>query len=444
MLFPREEKVLSLQNRDKVIRAVDEIRDEMVGFLQEIVRIDTVVPPGNNYPECARAIHNKLKALGYDARLVEVPPEYYEEIMRSARFSAPEGGFLPRVNVFARKNGRRAGKVIHFTGHFDVVPPGKGWTVDPFGGTLKDGRVYGRGSTDQKSGIAASLFAIEAIRRSGLELPGAVEQSATVDEEYVGESGLGYLVDKGFIGKSKQDYVVITECLDVDGICLGHRGALFFDLITTGRIGHGCMPDLAVNAVDKMVSVMSAIAAELRPKIESRISRQPIIPEGSRHSSISPIWIDGSAHEKSGATIPALCTSFWNRWFNPEESINEVRKEISDFLDSLRKRDPELSLEMVEHYSAEPVAVSKDNVLVKTYQEKIRSVLGRDSHLMLSPGFDDQRFVVLNGKIDKCILHGPGVLHMAHAPDEYVPVEDLVNAAKIMALSTLDLLGAEE
>ena len=436
--------MLSLRDRDKVVRAVEETRYEMVGFLQELVRIDTVSPPGNNYPECAQMIRKSMKSLGYDVRLVEVPPEYFESVMRAMKFPIPESGLLPRVNVFARKEGRRPGKVIHFTGHFDVVPPGEGWTVDPFAGILRDGRVYGRGSTDQKSGIAASLFAIEAIRRAGLDLPGAVEQSATVDEEWVGDTGLGYLVEKGYIGQGKQDYVVITECLDVDGICLGHRGALFFDLQTTGKIGHGCMPQLAVNAVDKMVSVMSAISTELRPRIESRISQQPIMPEGSRRSSITPIWIDGSAREKPGATIAALCTSFWNRWFNPEESIDEVRKEILDFLETLRKRDPELSLEIIEHSTAEPVLVSADSELVITYQEEIKSVLGRESHLMLSPGFDDQRFVVRNGKIDMCILHGPGVLRLAHAPDEYVPVDDLVNAAKIMALSTLDLLGAGE
>ena len=121
-----------------------------------------------------------------------------------------------------------------------------------------------------------------------------------------------------------------------------------------------------------------------------------------------------------------------------------MRKEILDFLETLRKRDPELSLEIIEHYTAEPVLVSADSELVTTYQEEIKSVLGRESHLMLSPGFDDQRFVVRNGKIETCILHGPGVLRLAHTPDEYVPVDDLVNAAKIMALSTLDLLGAGE
>ena len=432
----------TLHDRERVIRAVAATRDEMIDFLQQMVRIDTVTPPGNNYRECAKLIHDTMKRLGYDARFVEVPADYFEGLMRARNYSVPPEGFLPRVNVLARKEGGRSGKVMHFTGHFDVVPPGAGWTIDPFCGVLRDGRVYGRGSTDQKSGIAASLFAIEAIRRAGVALPGVVEQSATVDEEWFGEAGLGYLVEKGLIGRGRQDFVVITECLDVDGICLGHRGALIFDLVTTGKVGHGCMPQLAVNAIEKMASVMGALAAELRPRIESRVSRQPIMPEGSRRSSISPIWIDGAATERPGATIPALCTSFWNRWFNPEESLGEVRKEIIDFLETMRKRDPELSLEIIEHYSAEPVAVSRESELVKTYQRQIQSVLGREGRLTLSPGFDDQRFVVVNGKIDNCILHGPGVLSMAHAPDEYVPVDDLVNAARIMALATIDLLGA--
>jgi succinyl-diaminopimelate desuccinylase len=437
-----EARMSSFRDRDNVMRAVDAIRDEMIDFLQQMVRIDTVTPPGNNYRECATLIHGTMKRLGYDARFVEVPTDYFEGLMRAGSIPVPPEGFLPRVNVFARKEGSRAGRVLHFTGHFDVVLPGAGWTIDPFCGVLRDGRVYGRGSTDQKSGIAASLFAIEAIHRAGISLPGAVEQSATVDEEWFGEAGLGYLVEKGLLGRGRQDFVVITECLDVDGICLGHRGALFFDLVTTGKVGHGCMPQLAVNAIEKMTSVMGAIETELRPVIESRVSRQPVMPEGSRRSSISPIWIDGAALEKPGATIPARCTSFWNRWFNPEERIGEVRKELLDFLEVMRKRDPELSLEIIEHYSAEPVAVSGESELVRTYQRQIRSVLGREGRLTLSPGFDDQRFVVVNGKIDNCILHGPGVLSMAHAPDEYVPVDDLVNAARIMALATIDLLDA--
>lgn len=433
--------MVTQKDREKVERAVEDLRDEMVDFLRRLVRIDTADPPGNNYPECAGMIAEELKHLGYDAQAVEVPAEYAERVMAELAAGAPGGRLLPRVNVFARQPGSGTGRVMHFTGHFDVVPPGEGWSVDPFAGLMRDGRVYGRGATDQKSGIAASLYAVEAIRRAGLRLAGTVEQSATVDEEYKSETGLGYLVEKGFIGRGKQDFVVITECLDVDGICIGHRGALFFDLRTRGKVGHGCMPHLSVNALDKMSFVMHAIVTELRPKVESHLSLQPILPEGSRRSSISPIWIDASAREQPGATIPALCTSFWNRWFNPEERIDDVRQELLELLDSLRKQDPELVVEMKEHYSAEPVIVDAGCDLVRTFQGEVQEVLRRESHILVSPGIDDQRFVVLNGGIDQCILYGPGVLKLAHGPDEYVPVEDLVNAAKVMALSTLDLLG---
>jgi succinyl-diaminopimelate desuccinylase len=216
----------SLRDRDSIERAVDEIRDEMVGFLQKLVRMDTAVPPGNNYPDCARLIGQTLKKLGYEVHALKVPGELVERRLREKRLPVPPGGPPARVNILSRRPGHGSGRVMHFSGHFDVVPPGEGWTMDPFSGELRDGKVYGRGSTDQKSGIAASLFAIEAIRRSGVKLPGTVEQSATVDEEYGGDTGLGYLVEKGYVGRGRQDYVVITECLDVDGICLGHRGAL--------------------------------------------------------------------------------------------------------------------------------------------------------------------------------------------------------------------------
>jgi succinyl-diaminopimelate desuccinylase len=433
--------MMSKRDRDRVEREVENARDEMVDFLLNLVRIDTTDPPGNNYPECARLIADAYGKFGYDARVVDVPAEYVSTISGELVAAAPNGKIPPRVNVFARARDSRPGRVIHFTGHFDVVPPGDGWTLDPFAGIVREGRVYGRGATDQKSGLAASLFAVEAIRRAGLKLAGTVEQSATVDEEYKGETGLGYLVREGLVGRGKQDFVVITECLDVDGICLGHRGGLFFLLRTHGKVGHGCMPQLAVNAVEKMQAVMHGLLTELRPRVESRVSGSPILPEGSRRSSLSPIWIDSQAREQPGATIPALCASFWNRWFGPEERIDDVRREVQDFLQTLRGRDAELQVELYEAYAAEPVLVDAQSSFVRTWKAQIEAVLGRPGHCLVSPGIDDQHFVVRDGGIGDCILYGPGVLNAAHAPDEHVPVDDLVNAAKVMALSTVELLG---
>jgi succinyl-diaminopimelate desuccinylase len=433
--------MLSEKDRNRITKAVDEIKDEMVNFLQELIRIDTTVPPGRNYPQGADFIAGRLTKFGYEVQKIVVPEEYVKRCLLAFRGQDELTKPLPRVNVFGRMEGRNSHPNKHFTGHFDVVPPGEGWTVDPFGGDIRDGKIYGRGSTDQKSGIAASIYAVEALRRSGLKIQGTVEQSATIDEETGGFAGLGYLVEEKYVHKGKQDYVLYTECLDQDGICIGHRGAVFFDLRVKGKVGHGCMPHFAVNAIEKMTWVVQSIITELRPRIEARVSPTPIRPDGSKVSNILPIWIDAFAKERPAATVPPLCVSYWNRWFNPEENIIGVRAEIREFLDELQKRDPQLNIEYIEHFFVEPVLVPTENEFVRAYQSGVKQVIGHDSHFKLSPGFDDQRFVVLNGHIDKCIIYGPGVLNMAHLPDEYVPINDLVNAAKVMALSTAELLG---
>lgn len=120
-----------------------------------------------------------------------------------------------------------------------------------------------------------------------------------------------------------------------------------------------------------MVLFVNAIASEGSPAIESRVTPQTIRPVGSRRSSVSPMWIDRAAAHRPGATIPALCTSCWNRWFNSEESLTGTRRELVDVLESLTTRDSELRMEMVEHSTAEPVAVSPDRPLVKTWQRLV-------------------------------------------------------------------------
>ena len=142
-----------------VLNHVDALADELLAFLQQLVRIPTVNPPGENYVECATLIGEKLKEFAYEVQYVTAGglPEC------STRY--------PRMNVIGRMAGAHAHPTLHFNGHLDVVPPGTGWTVDPFAALIKDKRVYGRGVTDQKAGIAASIFAVEAIRRAGVEIP---------------------------------------------------------------------------------------------------------------------------------------------------------------------------------------------------------------------------------------------------------------------------------
>src|SRR5215210_3436548 len=156
---------------DKVLAAVDASADELVAFTSELIRIPTVNPPGDLYEACARLIGDRLAACDFEV-------EYHAAEGRPEHTAAH-----PRLNVVGLRRGRTLRPAVHLNGHFDVVPPGAGWTLDPFGGIVKDGRVYGRGACDMKAGIAAAVYAAEAIRRADIELMGSIEISGTVDEE---------------------------------------------------------------------------------------------------------------------------------------------------------------------------------------------------------------------------------------------------------------------
>ena len=171
--------------RDSVLRAVDEARDEIVALTQALIRVPTVNPPGDAYEPCAQLLGDTLRRMGFAI-------EYYTATQRPEHSEA-----YPRVNVVGRKRGRLDRPCVHLNGHIDVVPVGEGWTLDPFAGVVRDGRIYGRGASDMKAGIAAAVFAAECVRRAGVELLGTVEISGTVDEESGGWSGAAHLAQVG-------------------------------------------------------------------------------------------------------------------------------------------------------------------------------------------------------------------------------------------------------
>src|SRR5262245_5903734 len=266
---------------DRIVAEVDAATDEIVAFTQDLVRIPTVNPPGDHYESCAAFLGDDLSRRGYDVEYIVATgrPEHTRQ--------------YPRVNVVGSRRGSHGGPVVHLNGHFDVVPAGEGWTVDPFGGVVRDGRIYGRGVCDMKAGIAAAVFAMEAIARAGIELAGAVEISGTVDEESGGFAGVAHLARVGRLAASRTDFVIIPEPLNVDRICIGHRGVYWFELTTRGRIAHGSMPFLGISAIDGMNDVVAAIQRDLKPRLAERLSSMPIVPDEARHATINVNGIDG-------------------------------------------------------------------------------------------------------------------------------------------------------
>ena len=166
---------------DRVVAAVDTLTDEAVAFTSDLIRIPTVNPPGDLYEECAHVIGDMLARCRFEV-------EYH-----AAEGLAEHTRTHPRINVVGTRRGRSLRPLVHLNGHFDVVPAGAGWTVDPFGGAVRDGRIWGRGSCDMKAGIASAVFAVEAIQRAGVVLGAPVEISGTVDEESGGFAGVAWL-----------------------------------------------------------------------------------------------------------------------------------------------------------------------------------------------------------------------------------------------------------
>lgn len=416
---------------EALYEAVDDHEDEIVSTLQEFVRLDTENPPGRNYQEGASFLTTALTDRGYDVTNVDVPTERVAD-------HYPDRTEHDRVNVLGRKSGETEGPDIHFTGHFDVVPAGEDWTYDPYDPIVEDGKIYGRGASDMKSGIVASLFAVDALEDAGVPIRGSISQSMTVDEETGGFTGLGYLVEEGYISRENTDYCVYTECFDSSRVCLGHRGVLKFHVTAHGHKAHGCMAHDGQNAVMAMNDYLTRIS-EYENELHERTTDQPVTPAESRTADISATMTEAGYSEN---VIPDRCRATFYRVLVPGETVKSARQEIHELVADSEAATG-ATFEYDEIMFAEPASVPEDCTVSTTYTERILDFY-EESEFVVSPGSDDQRFVVNDAGIEECIVYGPGLLEQAHVADEYVPVDELVTATKVMAASTADLMGELE
>jgi succinyl-diaminopimelate desuccinylase len=414
--------------RDRVLAEVDALADETAAFTAELVRIPTVNPPGDVYEDCARLIGDRLRGFGYEV-------EYLAAEGRPEHTAAH-----PRLNVMGVRKGEGSGPVVHLNGHFDVVPAGDGWTVDPFAGVIKEGRIYGRGTGDMKAGLASAVYAAEAVRRAGVRLPGTVEVSGTVDEESGGFAGVAYLAERGRIAAGRTSYVIIPEPHSPDRICVGHRGVYWFEVAVEGRIAHGSMPFLGVSAIEQMGALLEAVRAELKPALATRVTEMPVDPPGARHATINVNALEGGQSRQDVQTpcVADRCRAVFDRRFLLEEGFEAARAEVVDLLERTAARTG-MRYQLRDLMVVHPTRAPQDSPLIAALDRSIRAVMGRPATLMASPGTYDQKHVARIAGVPHCVSYGPGILELAHQPDEYVPIEDLTNSTRVLALTLLDL-----
>jgi succinyl-diaminopimelate desuccinylase len=350
----------------------------------------------------------------------------------------------PRWNVVARRTGLRPGPCVHFNSHIDVVQTGAGWSMDPFAGVVRDGKVYGRGACDMKGGLAASIVAIEALIDSGADLPGALELSGTVDEESGGFGGVHYLAERGWFSPPRVDHVIIPEPLNVDRVCIGHRGVWWAEIETHGRIAHGSMPFLGDCAVRHMHAVIDRFERDLYPRLAARHTTMPVVPPGARQSTLNINSIHGGHAEIAAgfpaACVPDSCRMIIDRRLLAEESLDGVKAELRALLDQLSLEREGFRYGLRDLFEVAPTLTDRDGPVAAATASAIRRVLGREPEFICSPGTYDQKHIDRIGKLKDCIAYGPGSLDLAHQPDEYVRIDDMVNAAKVMATAAWGLL----
>ncbi len=413
---------------------IDGHRDALIALTRDLIRIPTLNPPGRHYHDICLLVGDRLRAHGFDVQMIR------------AHGTPGDSDTYPRWNVMARRDGKTPGDCVHFNSHHDVVEVGQGWTRDPFGAEVEGDKIYGRGACDMKGGLAASIIAAEAFIEEHPGFTGAVEISATADEESGGYGGVAYLAEQGLFDPARVQHVIIPEPLNKDRICLGHRGGWWAEIETKGEIAHGSMPFLGDCAVRHMGAVLDKFESDLYPAMAQRRTDMPVVPEGARQSTMNINSIHGGQPEQAedydglpAHCVPDSCRIVIDRRFLVEENVDQVRGEVVDLLEGLKATRDRFEYEMRELNVVLPSMTDKSAPVVETVHAAIQSVLGVEPTYVASPGSYDQKHIDRIGKLRNCIAYGPGELELAHKPDEWVGITDMLDSAKVMgkALETL-------
>ena len=422
-----------LARPDPLSAAIAARRDDLIALTQDLIRIPTLNPPGENYRLICEYLETRLRKSGFETELVR------------AGGTPGDCAAYPRWNVVARRTGAHPGDCVHFNGHVDVVEVGRGWTRNPWGGELEAGRIYGRGACDMKGGLATAIVAAEAFVEVFPDFAGSIEISGTADEESGGYGGVAYLAEKGYFAHVQ--HVIIPEPLNKDRVCLGHRGGWWAEIETFGRIAHGSMPFLGDCAVRHMGAVLSRFETELFPAMAARRTDMPVVPEGARSSTMNINSIHGGQGETpAGSTalpshcVPDSCRIVIDRRFLVEESLDGVRDEVRGVLDGLRRNRVDFDYELRELNHVLPSMTDRDAPVAAAVARQVGAVMGRDAEFVASPGTYDQKHIDRIGRLRNCVAYGPGLLELAHQPDEWIGVDDMMQSAEVMARSLADLL----
>ena len=428
----------------RILRQVEAGREQIARITSELIRIPTENPPGRHYVECAGLIADWLRRAGFAVETLDTPPDFSEQLPERL---GREVRRMPahahtRRNVIGRMG--RGARRLHWNGHFDVVPPGSGWSRSPFSGAIENGRVHGRGASDMKGGIAAAIGAALALRRAGVRLHGVLEISATVDEESGGHAGVAWLAAAGHIAPDT-DAVIIPEPFGSTRVSVGHRGVLWLRITSLGEVAHGSMPFLGRNAALALAPLLEDIRTRWIPTMAARRTTLPVVPAGAQAATlnVNSIRSGQPGDGLESPQVPDRAELVLDRRFLPEEGLHRVREETAAWVRECGGRDGGgLDYRLEELLAVEPTVTPADSLALASVRFGVDRALGAAVEEVASPGTYDQKHFASVAGVADCVAYGPGILELAHRPDEHCPVEELVRSTKVLALGAAAVLGA--
>jgi len=391
---------------------------DLTAFLQKIIRLRTVNPPGENYGEMTALLAAALRDLGLQVRRVPIPRALQKK-------TQPELLDYPRYNVIAFWD-TGAKKTVHFNAHYDVVPVSGAWKHgDAFNPVVEKGWIFGRGTADMKGAIASIIFGIKALRETGVKPNFNVEVSFTADEETDSTLGTGWVTDRGRI---KADYAVVGEGGEGDAVCCGHNGVVWLNVRVHGKAAHGSMPEKGINALEKMSALVLALDGYKR-----RLTRKKFrTPEGRlMHPTLNLGGVFAAGEGGKVNTVPAAASFTIDRRVLPTEHIRDAERDLRAFLKRAAGKIPQCRITIEKISDNFSCYSAPRHPLFAAMQRSVTRVRKQPTKFMVSTGFNDMHFFASVRKIPT-LGYGPGGVDY-HAVDERARIKDLVDSAKIYA-----------
>jgi len=389
--------------------------NEMASLLAELVAVPTENPPGRNYPEFVALFENRLCQLGLTCDRIKGESEGDENDAAAPSLCVSFG---------------QGNRVLYFHGHYDVVPAQAETQFQP---ERKEHFLMGRGSADMKGGIVAMLYAMLALREAGAPLNGQIKLILVPDEETGGARGSSLLAKRGLLGTKGVGMLTAEPTSGM--VWNGNRGAISLRVEVFGKSAHVALQHKGENAFERMLWVVTRFQ-ELKREVEQRATSFPV---GAGEAPSSLLLIGGqSGGGANFNVVPEKCWFTLDRRINPEENLSTEKARIIGVLEKCREEGIRLQWEMFQE--ADSSASSADEAVGNALASAIEEVTGKPAQFCICPGLLETRFYCAQGV--PAYAYGPGLLSVAHGPDEYVDLRKLAECAAVYARTALKLLNS--